>query len=98
MTHDPSYGGPGLTSDRSHHTEFDRLVEQQDQELARDGVVSPLTQQQLQAYAEGRPVPHVDLHSPEMELATARVLQSLKRYCASKADPHASAGWNGDDE
>jgi len=62
-----------------HLTELDRLIEQQDQELARDGIISPLTQLQREAYANGQPVPHVDLHSPEMELATARWLQTLSR-------------------
>ncbi|HYU75759.1 MAG TPA: hypothetical protein VEL31_24060 [Ktedonobacteraceae bacterium] len=61
-----------------HVTELDRLIEQQDQELARDGTVSPLTQLQLACYADGQPVPHVG-HSPEVELATARWLQTLSR-------------------
>ena len=62
-----------------HVTELDQLIEQQDQELARDGIVSPFTQLQIQAYANGQPIPHVDLHSAEMEQATAKVFQTLSR-------------------
>lgn len=57
-----------------HITDYDRLVEQQDQELALDGGISPFTQMQLQAYAEGRPITRIDVHSPEMERLTARLL------------------------
>ena len=62
-----------------HLRELDWLIEQQDQELARDGVVSPFIQLQIQAYANGQPIPHVDLHSAEMEQATAKVFQTLSR-------------------
>ena len=62
-----------------HVTELDRLIEQQDQELARDGAVSPFTQLQREAMREGQPIPHVDLHSAEMEQATAKVFQTLSR-------------------
>ncbi len=62
-----------------HVTELDRLIEQQDQEVARDGAVSPFTQLQTQAYANGQPIPHVDLHSASVQRATARLLQQLRR-------------------
>jgi hypothetical protein len=42
-------------------TEYDRLVEQADQELALNGCVSPFTQLQLQAAANGEPIPHIDV-------------------------------------
>lgn len=42
-------------------TEYDRLVEQADQELAQDGEVSPFTQLQLDAAANGEPIPHIDV-------------------------------------
>jgi hypothetical protein len=41
-------------------TEFDRLVEQRDQELAQNGYVNPFTQLQLNACAAGEPIPHID--------------------------------------
>lgn len=63
----------------NRETKWDRLIEQQDQELTRDGIVSPFIHQQLQAYAEGQPISRVDVHSPAMERATARLMQSLKR-------------------
>ena len=68
-------------------TELDRLIEQQDQEMLQDGCVSPFTIQQLQAYREGRPIPHLDLHTPEMEQATASVLHAFKSFRLWQADP-----------
>jgi hypothetical protein len=41
-------------------TEYDRIVEQADQELALNGCVSPFTQRQLDALANGEPIPHID--------------------------------------
>lgn len=58
-------------------TDFDRLIEQQDQELARDGVVSPLTRLQLQALAEGKPIPHV-WDTPGIREATERLLRGQR--------------------
>ncbi len=60
--------------------EFDQLVEQQDQEMIRSGSVSPFTRAQLQAYAEGRPVPHVDVNSPEMQELTARLFRHVRNF------------------
>ena len=57
--------------------EFDQLVEQQDQELALTGEVSPFTRLQLEALAEGRPVPHV-WNTPAIQQATARLLQGMR--------------------
>jgi hypothetical protein len=36
------------------------LVEQADQEMALNGEISPFTQMQLQAHAEGKPIPRID--------------------------------------
>jgi len=60
------------------HDEFDRLIEQKDQELALSGQISPFTQQQLQAHVAGQPVPQIDLHAPALEQATARLFKSLR--------------------
>ncbi len=74
-------------------TDFDRLVEQQDQELAHDGVVSPFTHLQLQALAEGKPIPHA-YTTPAVQQATARLLQGLKRsHLSSPPDDDDDALW-----
>jgi hypothetical protein len=65
--------------DQDHLTAFDRLVEQQDQEIALYGEVSPFTRLQLHAYAEGKPVPHVNVHSPELERLTHRLLRGRQQ-------------------
>lgn len=41
--------------------EFDKLVEQADQEMIQNGFVSPFTQMQLQAHVNGKSVPHIDV-------------------------------------
>jgi hypothetical protein len=65
----------GIVLKQGDLTEFDRLVEQQDQEIALHGHVSPFTQVQLHAYAEGKPVPHVGVHSPELERLTRELVR-----------------------
>ncbi len=82
---------------RDRPDEFDQLVEQQDQEAIRDGSVSPFTRAQLQAYAEGRPVPHVNVHSPEMQRATARLLRKVRRFHGHAGSEEDDA-WFDDDE
>jgi hypothetical protein len=57
--------------------DFDRLVEQQDQEIAQNGCVSPFTQMQLQALANGEPVPHINYNSPEMQRLTEQLRRTL---------------------
>ena len=98
MTNNNPYGKQDLTPNRSHLTEFDLLVEQQDQE-AIHGEISPFTRMQLQAQAEGRPIPRVDLNSPEMQAATAKVFASVRRYRQSSTNPSAALEddlWSGD--
>ena len=65
-------------SEEEQLTDFDWLVEQQDQALARDGVVSAFTQRQWQAYVQGKPIPHV-WNTPAVQRATARLRRTLKR-------------------
>jgi hypothetical protein len=76
-------GEESIILDRGDLCEFDRLVEQQDQEIALYGEVSPITRLQLEAYAEGKPVPHVNVHSPELERlrrAWLRGRQQVRRW------------------
>ena len=78
-------------------TIFDRLVEQQDQELAHDGVISPFTRMQLQAYAEGKPLPQVGEH-PAFQRATARLLRLLRGPRRPSGDEPDEQDWRFDEE
>ena len=71
-------------------TIFDCLVEQQDQELAHDGVISPFTRMQLQAYAECKPLPQVGEH-PAFQRASERLLRLLR-------GPRRSCGYEPDED
>ncbi len=65
---------------RDRPDEFDQLVEQQDQEVRCSGSVSPFTQAQLQASANGGSIPHVDVNSPEMQELTARLFRHVRNF------------------
>lgn len=87
--------GPIMSQDDP--TIFDRLVEQQDQELARDGEVSLATQLHLHAFVEGKPVPHV-CDSPAIQNLTARLLQRLSLPPEEDEVDYGDWSWLFDDD
>lgn len=78
-------------------TIFDRLVEQQDQELAHDGEMSFATRLQLQAYAEGKPIPPVE-ERPAFQRAAARLHRLLQRMRLPYGYEPDEDDWRFDDE
>ena len=58
-------------------TDFDRLVEQQDQEMTQDGCISSFTRLQLEALESGEPIPHV-WDTPAVREATERLLRGQR--------------------
>jgi hypothetical protein len=83
----------GIVLIRDDLSEFDRLVEQQDQEMALSGEVSPFTQMQLHAYAEGNPVLHVDVHSPELERLTRELLRGTRHEYGPRLPTEDDDDW-----
>jgi len=79
---------------KSGVTDYDRLVEQQDQELALYGEISPFTQIQLQAHAEGRSIPQIDMHA-----VTAHVRQmALERSSRARVEDDDAWLWDEEEE
>lgn len=90
------HGAPSSGVDRSGLDFFDRLVEQQDQEVAGDGMTSPFTDLQLAAYRRGEPIPQVNLNSPAIKEATVRLLKHVREY--RELQTRSQAAVNGDED